>query len=110
MQRIAENLYLLRGRPKFAINIYLMGDVLLDAGSRLAEQRILKQLEGHDVTAHAITHAHPDHQGSSHAICEKLDIPLLCGRGDADAMESAAHSFGLASRNANALVTGLSCC
>jgi len=88
MESVAENVYLLRGTPKYAINIYLMGDVLLDAGSRMAEQRILAQLEGRNVSAHAITHAHPDHQGSSHAVCEKLDIPLLCGVGDADAMES----------------------
>lgn len=88
MEQVAENVYLLRGRPKYAINIYLMGDVLIDAGSRMAEQRILTQLEGQNVTAHALTHAHPDHQGSSHAVCEKLDIPLHCGRGDADAMES----------------------
>jgi glyoxylase-like metal-dependent hydrolase (beta-lactamase superfamily II) len=88
MEQVAENLYLLRGKPKYAINVYLMGDVLLDAGSRMAERRILAQLEGRDVTAHAITHAHPDHQGSSHAVCEKLGIPLLCGHGDAEAMES----------------------
>ncbi len=88
MQQVAENVYLLHGRPKYAINIYLMGDVLVDAGSRMAEQRILSQLEGHTVTAHALTHAHPDHQGSSHAVCERLNIPLLCGNGDANAMES----------------------
>ena len=88
MEQVAENVYLLRGRPKYVINIYLMGDELLDAGSRMAEQRILSQLEGRAVTAHVLTHAHPDHQGSSHAVCEKLDIPLLCGGGDADAMES----------------------
>jgi len=88
MEQVAENVYLLRGRPKYAINVYLMNGVLIDAGSRMAEQRILSQLVGLDVTTHALTHAHPDHQGSSHAVCEKLDIPLLCGRGDADAMES----------------------
>jgi glyoxylase-like metal-dependent hydrolase (beta-lactamase superfamily II) len=39
------------------------------------------------VTLHALTHAHPDHQGSSHFICESLGIPLWCPEGDADAME-----------------------
>ena len=24
------------------------------------------------MTAHALTHAHPDHQGSSHAVCQAL--------------------------------------
>jgi len=39
------------------------------------------------VTAHALTHVHPDHQGSSHAICEQLGIPLWCGQADVPAME-----------------------
>ena len=40
------------------------------------------------MTAHALTHVHPDHQGSSHAICERLGIPLWCGQGDVPAMET----------------------
>ena len=40
------------------------------------------------MTAHALTHAHPDHQGASHAVCDALGIPLWCGEGDADAMET----------------------
>ncbi|GMV99763.1 MAG: MBL fold metallo-hydrolase [Candidatus Hydrogenedentota bacterium] len=88
MEAIAPHLYLLTGFPKFAINVYLVGDVLLDAGTKLAHKRIMRQLAGRSVTAHALTHAHPDHQGSSHAVCEALGIPLWCGEGDADAMES----------------------
>jgi glyoxylase-like metal-dependent hydrolase (beta-lactamase superfamily II) len=48
----------------------------------------MRQIAGRDVSAHALTHAHPDHQGSSHAICERLGIPLWCGQGDVPAMES----------------------
>ena len=70
-----------------AVNAFLIGDVLIDAGGRRSARRILKQLEGHDVTAHAITHAHPDHQGSSHEICEKLGIPYWVPANDADAAE-----------------------
>jgi hydroxyacylglutathione hydrolase len=47
----------------------------------------LRRLRTHKVSLHALTHAHPDHQGSSHAICEALGIPLWCGERDADAME-----------------------
>jgi hydroxyacylglutathione hydrolase len=90
MKRLANDLYLLRGFPPHAINVYLMGDVLLDAGTRHASKRILKQLRGHTIAAHALTHAHPDHQGSSHLICEMLGIPLWCGRADADAAEDPA--------------------
>jgi hydroxyacylglutathione hydrolase len=89
MKQLAEELYLLRGLPPNAINVYLVGNVLVDAGTRRAERRIMRQLAGREVTAHALTHAHPDHQGSSHAICERLGIPLWCGAADVAAMETA---------------------
>ena len=88
MQQIAPDLYLLDGFPKYAINIYLMGDVLVDAGIRSDKKRILRQLQGERVTAHTLTHVHADHQGASKAVCETLDIPLWCGEKDAPAMES----------------------
>jgi glyoxylase-like metal-dependent hydrolase (beta-lactamase superfamily II) len=58
------------------VNAYLVEDVLIDAGGRQASKRILGDLEGHHVTAHALTHAHADHQGSSHAVCTTLEIPF----------------------------------
>lgn len=88
MKQLAEDVYLLRGWPPNAINVYLIGDVLLDAATRQAEQRIMRELAGRKLSAHALTHAHPDHQGSSHAICERLHIPLWCGQGDVPAMET----------------------
>jgi hydroxyacylglutathione hydrolase len=39
------------------------------------------------VSAHALTHAHPDHFGSSHAVCEALKIPFWCGENDAKVAE-----------------------
>lgn len=74
--------------PPSAINVYLVGDVLIDAGTRHDRRRILRNLRGRAVSAHALTHAHPDHQGSSHAVCETLAIPLWCGAGDVQAMET----------------------
>ena len=65
MRQLADDLWLLRGLPPNAINVYLLGDVLVDAATRRAGRRILRQLEGRDVRAHALTHAHPDHQGAS---------------------------------------------
>jgi hydroxyacylglutathione hydrolase len=88
MKELAEGVHQLSGRPRNAINVYLVGDVLIDAGTRQAEGRIMRQLEGHTLSAHALTHAHPDHQGSSHAICERLHIPLWCGQADVPAMET----------------------
>jgi hydroxyacylglutathione hydrolase len=89
MKQLAAGVHLLRGWPPNAINVYLIGDVLLDAATRQGEQRILRQIAGRKLSAHALTHAHPDHQGSSHAICERLQIPLWCGQGDVPAMETA---------------------
>jgi len=70
------------------MNSYLLGDVLLDAGTRHSTRRILRELRGQTVRAVALTHAHPDHQGAAHAICGRLGVPLWCGVGDADLMEA----------------------
>jgi hydroxyacylglutathione hydrolase len=88
MKQLANDVQMLAGLPPNAINVYLVGDVLIDAGTRQAEKRIMRQIAGRGVTAHALTHAHPDHQGSSHAVCERLGIPLWCGQGDVPAMET----------------------
>src|SRR5436305_1019823 len=69
------------------INAYLIEDVLIDAGTRRSGGRILRQLRGHEVTAHALTHAHPDHQGASHEVCTKLRVPFWVPERDADAAE-----------------------
>jgi glyoxylase-like metal-dependent hydrolase (beta-lactamase superfamily II) len=87
VRQLADDLWLLRGMPPYAINVYLIGDVLIDAATRRAGRRILSQLRGRTVTAHALTHAHPDHQGASREVCLALGIPLWCHADDADAME-----------------------
>jgi len=71
-----------------AMNAYVLGDVLVDSGTRWAAGKLLRALEGHTIVAHALTHAHFDHQGSTYAVCERLGIPLLCGDGDRAALES----------------------
>jgi glyoxylase-like metal-dependent hydrolase (beta-lactamase superfamily II) len=89
MLTLAPGVSQLRGRPPNTINVYLVGSVLVDAGTPGARRRILRQLDGLDVSAHLVTHAHPDHFGSSHAVCEALDLPLWTGAGDAEAVETA---------------------
>jgi hydroxyacylglutathione hydrolase len=74
-----------------AVNVYLLEDVLLDSGSRFQRKRLLSVLSGRSVRAHALTHAHFDHQGSSHYLCDSLGIPLLCGEGDRRAVELGNH-------------------
>ena len=89
MQTLAPGVHQLRGRPPHMINVYVIGDVLVDAGTPAAKRRILRQLEGTHLSAHVVTHAHPDHFGSSHAVCEALDLPLWTGEDDAEAIETA---------------------
>jgi glyoxylase-like metal-dependent hydrolase (beta-lactamase superfamily II) len=87
MKQLTDGLYLLRGFPPNGINVYLAEDVVIDAATRFAGPRILRQLRDRSVSAHALTHAHPDHQGASKAICDRLGLPLWCGEHDADAAE-----------------------
>jgi glyoxylase-like metal-dependent hydrolase (beta-lactamase superfamily II) len=85
---LAPDVWILDGHPAYTINVYLLGDVLVDAGTLLAKGRILRQLRGRPLAAHALTHAHPDHYGSSHAVCEALGLPLWCGAADVRAVEA----------------------
>jgi hydroxyacylglutathione hydrolase len=87
MKQRADGVWQLGGFPPNAINVYVIEDVLVDAASRHATRRILRQVEGHRLSAHALTHAHPDHQGASHAVCERLGLPFWVGARDADAAE-----------------------
>lgn len=87
MKEVADGVWQLSGKPADNVNIYLLGDVLVDAGTRLDKGRIFKQLDGRDVKAHAITHAHIDHFGSSKAVCERYDVPFWSGANDVEAVE-----------------------
>jgi hydroxyacylglutathione hydrolase len=70
------------------INTYVIDDVLIDAGTRHSGGRILRELRGHEIKAHALTHAHPDHQGASHEVCETLGVPFWVGEADVAAAEN----------------------
>jgi len=88
MEEILPGLIRIPLNPMEIVNVYLLDDVLIDSGPGYATKQILTALEGREVSAHALTHAHPDHQGCSHAICERLNLPLWCGEADREAMES----------------------
>ncbi len=87
MRQVADGVWQLAGFPPNAINIFLVDDVLVDAGTRHARRRIVRQLGGHRLSAHVLTHAHPDHQGSSRFVCEHFGVPFWVGEGDHDAAE-----------------------
>jgi glyoxylase-like metal-dependent hydrolase (beta-lactamase superfamily II) len=84
---LAPDVWHLSGFPANAVNQYIIGDVLIDAGVGLDTKRLLRELEGKSLSAHAITHAHLDHYGASHAICEKFGLPLWAGAADVEAIE-----------------------
>lgn len=88
MQRLADGVYQLSGFPRNAINVYVLEDVLIDAGAAFDRKRILKQVGGAGIRTHALTHAHLDHYGASHAVCTALNLPLWCGTEDVAAVEA----------------------
>lgn len=87
MKDLAPGVQRLFGLPPNAINVYLLEDVLIDAGSRFASRRILRQVLDRPLSMLALTHVHPDHQGSAHAVCEARGIPLACHVDGVEEME-----------------------
>jgi glyoxylase-like metal-dependent hydrolase (beta-lactamase superfamily II) len=88
LHELAPGLALARGGPGRTLNVYLLGDVVVDAGVRWSRRRLARQLAGRQLAAHALTHAHFDHAGSSAWLCRTLGVPLWCGAGDAAAIAS----------------------
>jgi hydroxyacylglutathione hydrolase len=88
MRQLANGVWQLSGFPRNAINVYVLEDVLIDAGTYFDRGRILKELAGRTLSAHALTHAHFDHYGSSRQVCERFGIPLWCGAGDVEMVQA----------------------
>ncbi len=87
MKPVAQHVYLLPGRPPNA-NSYLIGDVLVNAGTRPGTQRLLRRLRGQTVRTLLLTHVHPPTQGGAAEVCQTFDADIWCGEADADTMES----------------------
>ena len=79
MKEIAPDVYLLRGFPPAAFNVYVIRSgekwVLVDTATSNAKRRILRQLPG-ELEAIVITHAHRDHAGSMHAVATRTGTPV----------------------------------
>ncbi len=76
MKEVAKNVFQIDLFPRNGINCYVIDDILIDAGIRSSSSKILKFIKNKKVKAHALTHAHADHQGSSSILCNTLNIPL----------------------------------
>ena len=79
MKQLADDLYLLGGFPPYAINVYLVGDVLVDTGIKQSAGKIGAALKGRGVSAIALTHAHGDHAGGMKRLAAQLGVPVWCG-------------------------------
>jgi len=87
LKYLAPEVWRLQEAPRPLINVYLAGDVLIDAGRRWDRRRIFAELEGREISMVALTHVHPDHQGCAKDVCEARGVPLACHEDDVDAME-----------------------
>jgi hydroxyacylglutathione hydrolase len=87
MKELAPGVWRIKELPAPTINVYLVEDVLIDAGRRWDRRRIFGDIEGHDISMLSHTHVPPDHQGVAKDVCEARGIPLACHADDVDAME-----------------------
>jgi len=87
MKQLAPHVWRLKQFPAPSVNVYLAGDVLIDAGTRWDRRRIFAEIEGRELSLVALTHVHPDHQGVARDVCEARGVPLACHADDVDAME-----------------------
>lgn len=88
MLEIAENVFQISVFPRQAINAYLLGSVIVDAGIRSSAADLKKAIGSRTLTAHVLTHAHADHQGSSAFLCGTYNLPLWCGAPDVTAAQT----------------------
>jgi glyoxylase-like metal-dependent hydrolase (beta-lactamase superfamily II) len=89
MEQLADDVFRISVMPRDGMNVYLLGDVLVDAGMAGSAKKIASELEGRTVTEHAITHAHPDHAGGSSRVIAALGLDgIAAGDLDAEAAEA----------------------
>jgi hydroxyacylglutathione hydrolase len=88
MHELAPGLHAVPGRPDGAFNVHVAGATIVDAATRHAARRILRATKDIKITAHAVTHGHSDHQGSSAALVAALRIPFWAPAAEADALRS----------------------
>src|SRR5262245_61371733 len=91
MRELADGVWQLAALVPNVINTFLVstpeGVGLIDAGTRWATGRILRELRGRRLAMVALTHVHPDHQGAVAEVCRRFKVPLACHEADADVME-----------------------
>jgi glyoxylase-like metal-dependent hydrolase (beta-lactamase superfamily II) len=87
MIEVARDVWLLNSFPRYFVNVYLVGDVLIDGATRLHSRWLARRLQARPLSMVALTHCHPDHQGAVSYICNRFGVPLACHAEDVPAME-----------------------
>jgi hydroxyacylglutathione hydrolase len=88
MRQIARDVFHLPVMPRNAVNTYVIGDVLVDTGMRTSAKKIREAIDGREITAIALTHAHGDHGGSARKLAKELGLPVWVGAADRAAAET----------------------
>lgn len=94
LRPIAKDVYQLALMPRSGINCYIAEGMLMDAGIRSSYPAIARALQQLPVHVHLLTHAHPDHQGSTAQVCTNFGIPLGCHPLETDRAESGRAILG----------------
>ncbi len=89
MEPVAADVHRIALLPGDALNAYLLGDVLVDAGLGRSARTILEALDGRTVSEHVATHAHLDHVGGSAELIDRFALSgLAIGAGDSEAVRT----------------------
>src|SRR3954447_783692 len=88
MHQVAPDVWQIPLLPRHGVNAYLIGDVIVDAGTGGMGKKVVEAVDGHEIRAHAITHAHGDHLGGSKHVLETLGLPFWVPADDAPAVEA----------------------
>lgn len=88
MNQVAEDVWQHSVMPRNGINVYVIGNVLVDAATKQHAGKVVKAVAGRGISAHTITHAHPDHVGGSQRVADALGVPFWAPAGDANDVEA----------------------
>jgi hydroxyacylglutathione hydrolase len=82
MREVVPEVWLLESPLRYAINAYLVGDVLIDCATRHSARRFRRELANRTVAEILLTHVHPDHQGLALALSQQYAAPVRCHEAD----------------------------
>ncbi len=88
MHQVAPEVWQVALAPRNGVNAWVVGDVLVDAGTAGMGKKLPQRIAGHAIAAHTITHADPDHVGGSQHVVDALGVPFWAPAGDAPAIEA----------------------